>query len=91
MRLGAEYLFIFTKTVIPLRGGLFYDPEPSEKNPDDFWGGSIGTGISIGDLIFDCAYQFRYGNNVGGGVRGISSTRVDVTQHLLLISFIYHF
>ena len=91
VRLGAEYLFIFTKTVIPLRCGLFYDPEPSEKNPDDFWGGSVGTGISIGDLIFDCAYQFRYGDDVGGGVRGISSTSVEVTQHLLLISFIYHF
>jgi len=92
VRLGAEYLFIFTRTVIPLRCGLFYDPQPSEKNPDDFWGFTLGTGISIGDLIFDCAYQFRYGNNVGGDVLvDVPSISADVTQHLLMWSFIYHF
>lgn len=91
VRLGAEYLFIFPKTVIPVRGGLFYDPEPTENDPDDFWGATLGTGISIGDLIFDCAYQFRYGNNVGGDVFNISSIESDVIQHLLLVSFIYHF
>ena len=91
VRLGAEYLFILTKTVIPIRWGVFYDPEPSEKNPDDFWGVTIGSGISIGDLIFDCAYQFRFGNNVGGDVFDIPSTTADVTQHLLMASVIYHF
>ncbi len=91
VRLGAEYLLVFTKTVVPLRCGLFYDPEPSEKNPDDFWGFTLGTGISIGDLVFDCAYQFRYGNNLGGDVFDIPSTSADVTQHLLMWSFIYHF
>jgi len=91
VRLGAEYLFIFPKTVVPLRWGLFYDPEPSEKNPEDFWGFSLGTGISIGDLIFDCAYQFRYGNDVEGDVFNIPSTSADVMQHLLMVSFIYHF
>ena len=91
VRLGAEYLFVFTETVVPLRWGLFYDPEPSENNPEYFWGCSIGTGISIGDLIFDCAYQFRYGDDVGGDVYGLPSTSVDVIQHLLMVSFIYHF
>ena len=91
VRLGAEYLFIFTKTVVPLRWGIFYDPEPSEKNPEDFWGVTLGTGISIGDLIFDCAYQFRYGHDVGGDIFDLPSTSADVTQHLLMASFIYHF
>ena len=86
VRLGAEYLFIFPRTVIPLRWGVFYDPEPSEKNPDDYWGFSLGSGISIGDLIFDCAYQFRYGSNVKGDVFDISSTKADVTQHLFMTS-----
>lgn len=38
VRLGAEYLFIGTdgKWVIPLRGGLFYDPEPAEGEVKDF-------------------------------------------------------
>jgi long-subunit fatty acid transport protein len=92
VRLGAEYLFIFTKTVIPLRWGVFYDPEPSEKNPEDFWGVSLGAGVSIGDLIFDCAYQFRYGNDVEGDVfLDLPSTGADVMQHLFMVSFIYHF
>jgi len=92
VRLGAEYLFIFPKTVVPLRWGVFYDPEPSEKNPEDFWGFALGTGISIGNLIFDCAYQFRYGNEVEGDVLlDLPSTNADVTQHLFMISFIYHF
>ena len=91
VRLGAEYLFIFPRTVVPVRGGLFYDPEPTENNPDDFWGATLGTGISLGDLIFDCAYQFRYGNNVGGGLFKGYSSRSDVIQHLLMVSFIYHF
>ena len=52
----------------------------------------IKVGISIGDLIFDCAYQFRYGNDVGGDVLvDVPSTSADVTQHLLMWSFIYHF
>jgi len=91
VRLGAEYLFIFPKTVIPVRWGLFYDPEPSEKNPEDFWGVSLGTGVSIGDLIFDCAYQFRYGDDVEGDVFNVPTTSAEVMQHLLLVSFIYHF
>jgi len=91
VRLGAEYLFIFTRTVVPVRWGLFYDPEPSENNPEDFWGFSLGTGVSMGDLIFDCAYQFRYGDDAEGDVFEISSTSADVTQHLVMVSFIYHF
>jgi hypothetical protein len=89
VHLGAEYLFIYPRTVIPVRAGLFYDPEPSEKNPEDFWGFSLGTGISIGDLIFDCAYQFRTGDNVEGDV--MEGTTADVEQHLFMASFIYHF
>jgi long-subunit fatty acid transport protein len=92
VRLGAEYLLIFPKTVVPLRGGLFYDPEPSENNPEDFWGFSLGTGVSLGDLIFDCAYQFRYGNDVEGDIfLDLPSTSADVTQHLFMVSCIYHF
>ena len=92
VRLGAEYLFIFPRTVVPIRGGVFYDPEPSENNPEDFWGFSLGSGVSIGDLIFDCAYQFRMGRGVEGDVLlDISGTDADVEQHLFLVSCIYHF
>jgi long-subunit fatty acid transport protein len=92
VRMGAEYLFIFTRTVVPVRGGIFYDPEPSEKNPQDFWGVSLGTGVSIGDMIFDCAYQFRYGKDASGDVfLDLPGTSADVEQHLFMVSMIYHF
>jgi long-subunit fatty acid transport protein len=91
VRLGAEYLFILTRTIVPVRCGLFYDPEPSEKNPEDFWGFSVGTGLSMGDLIIDVAYQFRRGEDVEGDVIGVPGTKADVTQNLFLVSAIYHF
>jgi long-subunit fatty acid transport protein len=92
VRFGGEYLFIFTRTVVPLRWGLFYDPEPSEKNPEDFWGFSLGTGVSVGDLIFDCAYQFRTGDDVEGDILlDLASTSADVEQHLFMVSCIVHF
>jgi long-subunit fatty acid transport protein len=92
VRMGAEYLFIFTKTVVPVRAGVFYDPEPSVKNPQDFWGVALGTGVSIGDLIFDCAYQFRYGKDASGDVfLNLPGTSADVEQHLFMVSMIYHF
>lgn len=91
VRLGAEYLIILTRTVIPLRCGVFYDPEPSQKSPEDYWGLSLGTGVSIGNLILDFSYQFRWGNDVEGDVLNIPSTKADVTQHLIMASAIYHF
>jgi len=91
VRLGMEYLFILTRTVIPLRLGLFYDPEPSEKNPQDFWGFSVGTGFSAGKTVVDLAYQFRFGNNVQGVLLGVPETDADVKQHRRLLSVIYHF
>jgi long-subunit fatty acid transport protein len=91
VRLGGEYLFVLTNTVIPFRCGLFYDPEPGQNHQNDFWGCSLGTGVSLGKLILDIAYQFRYGRNVNGDVLDIPQTEADVSQHLLLASAIYHF
>ena len=92
VHLGGEYLFILTNTVIPVRGGLFYDPEPAEGHPQDFWGFSLGSGISIKNIILDCAYQYRHGNNAGKqNLTGFPDAKADVTQHLFLASVIYHF
>ncbi len=89
VHLGAEYLFIFEKTVIPVRGGVFYDPEPSEGSPEDFYGISFGSGISIGNMILDAAYQYRWGVDVEN--KGVPDTQVDVHQHSFYISATYHF
>jgi len=92
VRLGAEYLFILTNTVIPIRGGLFYDPEPADNHPDDFWGITLGTGVSIKNAVLDIAYQYRQGNNVGNqALTSIPGSEADVFQHLIIASMIYHF
>lgn len=90
VRLGAEYLFIGDKSVIPLRAGIFYDPEPGATTVDDFFGFSVGSGYTWGNYSLDVAYQFRKGNNVTGDipVPGVNST---ITQHTLLTSLIYRF
>jgi long-subunit fatty acid transport protein len=91
VRLGAEYLLFLEKTIVPLRAGVFYDPQPAEGNPEDFYGFSLGTGVMVGRLILDAAYEYRFGNNVNGDVIGIPGTDADVDQHKILVSAIYHF
>jgi long-subunit fatty acid transport protein len=91
VRLGGEYLFIKETTVIPVRAGIFYDPEPSENYPEDYYGCSVGSGFKWKNLLVDAAYQYRFGNDVEGDVIGIPGTKADVRQHLVLVSAIYHF
>ena len=49
---------------IPLRLGFFYDPVPADEGSDDFYGIATGIGIDIGHVVFDMAYQYRYGQDV---------------------------
>ncbi len=92
VRIGGEYLMIFEKTLVPIRLGFFYDPEPSYKNPDDFFGVSAGTGIMLGNNIaLDCAYVYRFGRNVKGDAIGIERTKFDIDQHSVYFSMIFHF
>jgi len=90
-RLGAEYLFIRDTMVIPVRAGLFYDPAPAEGSSDKFYGFSVGSGIAYGPYVFDVAYQFRFGNNVGkSALEGVSFSQ-DVREHTVYMSMVYHF
>jgi len=92
VRMGAEYLFfkMDNNLIIPLRGGLFYDPEPAQGKVKDFYGASIGSGIGYKRYIFDVAYQARWGKDVDtGNIIGASSA--DIMQHTFLVSFIMHF
>jgi long-subunit fatty acid transport protein len=93
VRAGCEYLFVLEKTIIPLRFGLFYDPEPSTKHNDDFYGISLGTGVSIGPAVLDCAYIYRFGRDVRGDVlaREQGKPTFDVDDHSIYVSMIYHF
>jgi long-subunit fatty acid transport protein len=94
VRLGAEYLFLMPEKhlVIPVRGGVFYDPEPKQGNPEDFYGISVGSGFAYKKFIFDAAYQFRWANNVHGDrLINTGDTEIDVRQHKILASIIIHF
>ena len=48
VRFGGEYLFMMQNKdmKLPIRAGLFYDPEPAESKVKDFYGLSLGSGIS---------------------------------------------
>ena len=91
VRFGGEYLFILDKYIIPVRGGIFYDPEPAEPSPDDFYGISLGTGIAYKGFVFDMGYQYRFGRNVRTVTVGNEDASQDVDQHTVYMSIIYHF
>ncbi len=92
VRLGAEYLFLLKhKYVVPLRVGIFYDPEPTEDNPDKFYGFSLGGGIAVSQFVFDMAYQYRWGNDVRKVSLEGEEVYQDVKQHTVYASVILHF
>ncbi len=90
-RVGLEYLFIKPNYLVPLRGGIFYDPAPAEGSPDKFFGVSFGTGIVLEPVVFDIAYQYRFGRNVGGSILRDRKFSQDVDEHSIYSSIIIHF
>ena len=98
-RLGAEYLIIKPKTVIPVRMGLVYDPEPAQGHPDDFYAVTGGTGVMLFNrLLIDLAYEYRWSQSatvvtVANGATGdlLYEVHKPVTQHIVLLSTILHF
>ena len=91
VHLGTEYLFITETYVVPLRFGLFYDPEPQTGHLDEFYGFSFGTGYARGRIALDTAYQYRTGNDLTGDIPNIEGGQVDITQHLVMVSGIFYF
>jgi long-subunit fatty acid transport protein len=63
VRMGAEYLIIGNKTVIPLRAGLFYDPEPGMRKTGD-----QTTGSPVDDSTWSSKINDFYGFSVGSGI-----------------------
>jgi len=92
VRFGCEYLIMAGyQYVIPLRAGVFYDPEPAQGSPDDFYGFSLGSGIAYKQFVFDAAYQYRFGRDVRTATVGNEDSTQDVDQHTVYMSVIYHF
>ncbi len=90
VRMGMEYLIIREKDVIPLRFGIFYDPEPAKGHLDEFYGFSLGSGYARGRIAVDFAYQFRTGNNLTGDIPNIPNSNVDMNQHTVMASAIVY-
>ncbi len=91
VRLGTEYLFIQEKYVVPVRFGLFYDPEPETGSLDDYYGFSLGTGFAKENFAIDAAYQYRTADDITGDIPGVSGITADIDQHLLMVSGIIYF
>jgi len=93
VRMGFEYLLIFKKDriVLPLRCGIFYDPAPEEKNPDDIYGFSLGTGLAFEKYCFDIAYQYRYGKNIRSSMYKYTDFSQTLNEHKVYFSLVYHF
>ena len=91
IRVGGEYLFIrgHTATVIPVRVGVFYDPEPSHGELRDYFGIAIGAGIAHDRFVLDAAYQLRWASGVDTG-NLIAGSEADVVQHTFLASIVVH-
>jgi len=91
VRLGAEYLCITDTFIIPLRSGIFYDPSPSDGGSDVYYGYSFGSGLARGKIVFDVAYQYRFGNDVVEFILEDYDFSQDMREHTIYASVIYHF
>ncbi|MGE4490423.1 MAG: hypothetical protein AB7E95_12855 [Kiritimatiellales bacterium] len=95
VRLGSEYLCVLSWTEIPVRGGIFWEQRPAVGTPDEYWGLSLGSGISLGKepgrVILDIAYTFEHGENVMGSLLPEQAMTSDVDRHQVFISTIWHF
>jgi long-subunit fatty acid transport protein/photosystem II stability/assembly factor-like uncharacterized protein len=92
IRVGGEYLFLMPQhnLAVPLRAGLFYDPEPSEGSPNDVFGFALGSGLSFERCSLDIAYQLRWAKDADSG-NLIAGSEADIMQHTLMASVIFYF
>jgi long-subunit fatty acid transport protein len=93
VRLGGEYLgFQTADYVFPLCFGTFYDPAPAPDSPDDYFGFTVGTGISDRKhFTFDIAYQYRSGNSAGEYILEEWNFIQDIEEHTFYTSLIAFF
>jgi photosystem II stability/assembly factor-like uncharacterized protein/long-subunit fatty acid transport protein len=92
VRLGGEYVVLrpHRQLAVPIRAGLFYDPEPNREGTQDFYGLALGGGVAWERSSVDLAYQLRHGPEVDSADR-IAASTADQIQHTLLASLIYYF
>lgn len=92
LHVGAEYLYFGNSIIVPLRGGLFLDPEPGDGGrTENYYGFALGSGLVYKNYVFDVSYRYRKADGVSGDTVGIPNTTVDVRQQMIYFSLIYHF
>lgn len=91
LRIGAEYLWITERYIIPLCTGIFYDPAPAQRSPDDIFGFSIGSGIGWKQFHFDFACQYRFGRHIGASVLKEWDFSQDISEYTVYSSLVLHF
>ncbi|MBP7828975.1 MAG: hypothetical protein KA248_03565 [Kiritimatiellae bacterium] len=95
VRSGIEYLLVFPRVEIPLRAGVAWEERPAIGEPDQYWSGSVGTGVALGKKparwILDVAYVYTRGDDVLGSLVPAENLRTDVTEHQVFVSCIKHF
>lgn len=91
IRLGAEYLHIGNKYIIPFRGGIFYDPAPAENDIDKYYGLAFGAGLVFKRFVFDIAYQYRFGRDIGKSYLEELKFSQNVHENTIHASMIFYF
>ena len=97
VRMGTECLWVGHRRAIPFRLGLVWEQRPAIGQPDDYYGFSVGTGISVGNeadarkVIFDVAYTYLTAKDVQTVVPDQEGLTTDTEQHQLFVSGIWHF
>lgn len=95
IRAGLEYRIISQKAtvnyVIPLRAGLFRDPVVADGKPENAYGVTLGTGIAMPNWVFDVAYQYRFGDDIGNSYLQALGFSQSVDEHQLYASVFYRF
>lgn len=95
VRAGVEYLLMLPELLLAVRGGAFYDPEPSRGSPEDLYGVSLGLGATRPDWSLDLAYQLRFGLDVSqpgafSRLFGAPEAEFDLWQHYFYLSLVYY-
>ena len=92
IRVGGEFVVLkpHRQRAIPIRAGLFYDPEPNQAGAQDYFGLAMGCGYTWPQTSIDLAYQLRWGPDVDTG-NLIATSSAEQIQHTLLVSMVYYF
>ena len=90
-RLGTEYVIMGKAWAIPVRAGVFLDPQPGVDKADRYHGASFGLGYSTPRFSLDGSYQYRTGSNVTGNISTLTDNKTDITQQTVMVSIIYYY